>query len=911
MSIHTFLEGYCNSEGWTVVSVQKREASERKTFPLQSLGLSQWAMTAAERLYPDGLYRHQLEAVSKYASGSDVAIATGTASGKSAVFHLSALEMLSRDADSRILAIYPLKALGKEQEIRWKGAFRAAGLPEGWVARADGDVPVKARIRRLKDARCLIATPDIVHAWLLPNVGEPNVWGFIRRIRTIVVDEVHTYSGVFGSNAAFLFRRLETVMGTARTRASYIAASATIRDSAKHLRDLTGREFEIIDETLDSSGRYPLTVYMVDPPAGKDLMGPLSRLVQAIVARTDSRFIVFLDSRKQVESLASITARNQRLVTSSDDSDDDDSDEVKEDEERGGSVRVLEDHLSCLDVLPYRAGFEEDDRAHIQGRLSDGKLRGVVSTSALELGIDIGDLETCILVGVPRSTTSLQQRIGRVGRQGEGVAIIVNDGDLNSEVVFRNPSSLFQRPLADSTMYLENRRIQYIHAMCLARMGGEYEQASGKASSSCEPDQAVELSDLWPSGFAGLCRAERTGQVPQDLQAMKMEAGETPHYVYPLRDVGVQFTVELRQGPIQHALGSLTHSQVMREAYPGAIYYYATRPYRVYKVLPRSKKVLVRGARYYTTSPNQGPTMVYPNLADEGLIQACSCGDLIMLESDAQIHEAVYGYEERRGSSRIRVDYPCDSSTAPLSYSQQSFSRYFFTTTVMMTHPSLDRQGVECHKLAELIYECFLVEVPLERQDIQYASGRLKVSAGRLVEGTRFLAVYDQTYGSLRLSGRLLEAGVAARVFNRAVQVASSNSLFDLNEETLTSLKELAACFNEKSVNMLAEICGGHAAAAASREPEGQIRVIMPGSEGLNIMGSNCKFKVDSVFFSPREGGLAYRGHNDYEHDSPVPTIVPASSIMPIPGESRMGLYDLDTGELVAGELSIPMNSST
>ena len=263
-----------------------------------------------------------------------------------------------------------------------EGAFRAAGLPEGWVARADGDVPVKARIRRLKDARCLIATPDIVHAWLLSNVGEPSVWGFIRRIRTIIVDEVHTYSGVFGSNAAFLFRRLETIMGTARARRHTSPRSATIRDSAKHLRDLTGREFEIIDETLDSSGRYPLTVYMVDPPAGKDMMGPLSRLVQAIVARTDSRFIVFLDSRKQVESLASIAARNQRLVTSSDDSDDDHSDGFRRMKTRR-LVPVLEDHLSRLDVLPYRADSRRTTGPKSRSDYQTASFERV-STSALE-----------------------------------------------------------------------------------------------------------------------------------------------------------------------------------------------------------------------------------------------------------------------------------------------------------------------------------------------------------------------------------------------------------------------------------------------------------------------------------------------------------------------------------------------
>ena len=233
------------------------------------------------------------------------------------------------------------------------------------------------------------------------------------------------------------------------------------------------------------------------------------------------------------------------------------------------------------------------------------------------MGIDIGDLETCILVGVPRSTTSLQQRIGRVVA-GAGVAIHSErrrsqQRSRVQEPGFTVPKDLWLRApcTSEQTYPVYPRHVP-------SQVAGNTSRPLEELTLAANPTRQVEASGLWPSGFAGLCRAERTGQVPQDLQSDEDGSRRDAHYVYPLRDVGVQFTVELRQGPIQHALGSLTHSQVMREAYPGAIYYYATRPYRVYKVLPRSKKVLVRGARYYTTSPNQGPTMVYPNLADEG-----------------------------------------------------------------------------------------------------------------------------------------------------------------------------------------------------------------------------------------------------------------------------------------------------
>ncbi|MBC7336733.1 MAG: DEAD/DEAH box helicase, partial [Clostridia bacterium] len=237
--------------------------------------------------------------------------------------------------------------------------------------------------------------------------------------------------------------------------AAYVVASATVRDAAEHLRALCGRDFHVIDERYDTSGHQELSIYLVNPPSSKDLLTAVSSLLQALAAVTPARFIAFVDSRKQTELMATIVARSQHKTV----------------EEGGEEPLPGLEHLERLDVLPYRAGFEEHDRATIQDRLASGALRGVVCTSALELGLDIPHLDTGVLVGVPRSGTSLRQRIGRVGRQVPGTVVIINNGDVYSEAMFRRPTELFERPLAEGALYLENPRIQYIHAMCLARPG--------------------------------------------------------------------------------------------------------------------------------------------------------------------------------------------------------------------------------------------------------------------------------------------------------------------------------------------------------------------------------------------------------------------------------------------------------
>lgn len=875
-----FVSQFCTSNGWAVVDTVRREGRPEELYDPRPLGLLGPALRYLEACYPRGIYRHQMEAIKHHLRGRDVAVTTGTASGKSVVFYVSALRLFGHDPAAKVLAVYPLKALAREQEQRWAAALDAGGCPAQGVARLDGDVPTSRRHELLRRASVVVATPDVLHAWLLPHVGDGPVWDFLGRLRLVVMDEIHVYTGVFGSNTAFLLRRLEHLMALAGRKPTYIAASATVRDPAVHLRSLFGRQFRVIGEEHDTSGRHEMTAYFVVPDKGRDLMGGVSRFLQEMAAKTSARFIVFVDSRRQTELVATIAGRAQKAS-----------------EEPPEEAPSRFEHLQKLDILPYRAGFEETDRAVIQDRLSNGTLRGVVSTSALELGIDIPHLDVGVLVGVPRSATSLMQRIGRVGRRGPGVVVIINNGDVYSEAMFRNPSEVFQRPPAEGALHLENARIQYIHAMCLARQGGEHDQALCRAGSSPEDGFVSPVS--WPPGFLDLCARERSGEIPSDLQSMKMEAGDAPHLVFPLRDVESQFSVEYRSGPEQYALGSLSYGQLMREAYPGAVYYYATTPYRVFQVLVRSRTVRVRRERYYTTRPQMLPVQVYPNLSPGAVYRTVCHGELWLVEASLQIREAVCGYKERRGPTEISERYPLDSASTGVVFGQNYFARNYFTTGVVVFHPVLADDSVNVNQVAELLYECYLIEIPFERQDVGWATGRLKVARGPFEEGAPFVAIFDQTYGSLRLSGKLMDPGVMPRVLRRALELGQSDVLGDLSAAT-RCIEAMASSAVLPPVDALSRVIG-EAAAGEERfalDRGRLVRVILPGSLGLDRFKDNEEFHIEGVFYSA-SGGLRYRGRHPSDTDESVRVTVPVENVVAVPGESRLGWYDPETGEIL------------
>lgn len=865
---------YYTSKGWDVVHTISIPPRRPKFFQIDDLTLSQPTNEYLRNAFPDGIYRHQKEAIQTALVGKNVCMTTGAASGKSLCFYVTAIERLIQSPNSRVIAIYPLKALGREQEDRWKSALTHVGLPEN-VGRIDGQVPMRSRPGIVRNSRVLILTPDIVHAWLLSNLTDKSVQNLLRNLALMIVDEVHTYTGVFGSNAAFLFRRIQHVTNLLGALPQYFCASATISDPHERLKKLFGFDFTVIGPGLDTSPRHLLDIELVVPPRSAALLTAVSDLLHHLASGTSSRFLAFVDSRKQTEHITSIVARSLDKSVEEDKAD-------KQEEF---------DHLLRLEVLPYRAGYEEHDRDLIQNRLSKGSLRGVVSTSALELGIDIPYLDAGVLIGVPRSATSLWQRIGRVGRHSDGKVIVINAGGVYDETVFRKPNELLKRPMAEAALYLENSRIQYIHALCLARYGGEHDQISSVIG---VPEESEFSSSVdWPDGFIDLCKRERVGEIPADLQSMKMEGGEDPNHTYPLRDVESQFSVELKQGPLLQRLGSLSHGQLMREAYPGAVYYYTTRPFRVYKVNLYTKLVQARRERRYTTSPQSLPTLVFPNLTLGNVYQSKIHDDLITADCNLQIRESICGFKERRGPNEYIRRYPMAGRELSIYFNQPRFTRNYFTSGVVITHPALDRERVQRQTLAHLLYEAFLILIPFERRDINFASDKHRIQRGPIVEGSHFICVYDQTYGSLRLSSRILEGDTLSRTLAQASELSQYEEIPEINPETVEAIELLYLSSLQEGSDLWFEPELPLPTSAGRTEP-----VILPGSKGLNRLRNNEEVVVSAVFFSPSVGGLCYRGKYEALFDDTVEVIIPIAHLATIPGESKIGRYNYDAGEI-------------
>jgi len=868
------LDGYFQSKNWNIVDVQRIPPREAKYYGYTDIGLSEQSRKFLEDSLPTrGLYRHQKEAIEGFLSGENICLTTGTASGKSLVFYVGAIERLVRHPDSKIIAIYPLKALGREQEERWVKSLHSANLNIR-VGRIDGQVPMHARSEILRNSQVLIITPDLIHAWVMYNLSNKAILNFFAKLSLIVVDEIHNYTGVFGSNAAYLFRRMQHVMNLLGSSPQYIAASATIAEPESHLENLLGLNFKIIGPGSDTSPRQEVAIKLVEPPSTKDLLTTLSEFMEFIAKDTNHKFIAFVESRKQTEYITSIISRSQ----------------IRESDE----VSLNYNHLQKLDILPYRAGYEENDRSMIQERLSKGKLTGVVSTSALELGIDIPFLTLGILVGVPHSATSFYQRIGRIGRHSKGEVVVVNTGDIYSESIFRNPKQLLNMPLSEGALYLKNPRIQYIHALCLARHGGEHDQVCS-ALNIIEESSDFKSSITWPEGFLELCKSERIGVIPTELQNMKAQAGDDPNHTYPLRDVDIQFEVRHKSGPIQESCGSLSYGQLMREAYPGAVYYYITKPYRVYRVRIHSRLVEVRREKRYTTKPQMLPTLVFPNFTPENVYTSQKYGDLIAVECNLQIREAIVGFKERRGPKEFTVNYPLDPSLG-CYFDQSRFTRNYFTTGVVFTHPIFNQPKVQCDIVANLLFEAFLMVIPFERRDIHFANDKHRVKNGPINEGDKFICIYDQTYGSLRLSSRILEEQTLKHVVEKAVELAHHDESLDINLETMEALDQVLASLSESPVNISFGPKEG-----LQRETDRFVKVIIPGSKGLDIKRNNEEFFVEGVFFSPSFKGLAYRGKHLSEKTSKFSDVIisiPIDSLKEIPGESKFGLYDLETGEV-------------
>lgn len=810
--------------GLSVVHTRTVPTRPARTAAIPS-GLASPVVAALARRFAGGLYRHQAEALSGLIGGQNVVLSTPTGSGKSLPMQAHAVSRAL--AGEKTLALYPAKALMQDQLQSWR-AWQALGVRVGVVS---GAVPVSQREDVLAKSDIVLATPDVVHAWAMRQLSQPVVRDFMASVGLLVLDETHVYDGAFGTNVAYLMRRLRLACGDPQI----VASTATVHEPTDFLHDLCGVSFVGVDD--DGSASTSRTMVALRP--GGAATTAVRDLVVQLATQTDARFLVFVDSRQGVEKLT--CALHDALASSS--------------------------GLGVDDVLPYRSGYEDTDREDIQRALTDGSLRGVVSTSALELGIDIGDIDVVVCAGVPATRTSWWQRIGRAGRgRRPGLALTVDvDDRLHSSADW---DAWVDGAIEPNWLYLDNPVMQYAHALCAAR----------------------ELEALGHNGvprFGGLPRAFRDhvrdelsggGHLPAELYTLKQQAGASPWHAFALRAAPEQrFDIVVGGGRGQR-IGTMTRGQVLREAYPGACYLHRAKAYRVVSVRERHGQVVVKRDRRRATSPDAS-TLVFPSF-DVISSPAWVTADVCVIETDVQVSTRVTGVREKVQGGYVTRAYGPKSveSRTPLM-------RHVATTGLCIIAPEagpLPVLNTLAHDLLELATE----QLGLHRVDL--GIGRVYARQGALgLRGPlKGVCVYDDTPGSLRLTGRIRDA--LEPLLQDRIQQGGDPDVLDAARYLLAIVKAPATT----------PTAGQSAQDLIGEQPDGRWVLIPPGQKGLHLGPTvQAEVTVRDVRYTPR--GMMYEIASD---EPGVTHLVPAVSVQPIPGVSDLALYDPMRGAWVDAE---------
>ncbi|MDE2766321.1 MAG: DEAD/DEAH box helicase, partial [Chloroflexota bacterium] len=506
------------------------------------------------------LYRHQAAAVDALLDGQDAAVVTPAASGKSLCYQAPIVHTLLEDSSARALLLFPTKALAQDQ-LRSLRRLLTDRLG-AHAAIFDGDTPPEERGRIRRSANLVLTNPDMLHLGILPN---HRYWGrFLRNLRFVVVDEAHVYRGIFGSHTANVLRRLRRLCAHYGGEPRFALCSATIANAGELARRLTGREALVIDDDGSPSGGKHFAFW--NPPivdeerserasAGSEA----ARLVEALV-KQEVRTLAFVRTRRQAEVVyANVGARLGH-------------------EPRGGGERVR----------PYRASYLPEDKRAVERGLADGRLSAVVATNALELGIDIGDLDATVLAGYPGSVASTWQQAGRSGRSmAEALSVLIAQDNPLDQYLMRHPDFFFGSPHEHARIRPENPHVLGAHLLCAA-----YEKPITQADATYLPEGFEEAAQ-------GL--AER-GLLNRRGSAWRL----SPSVDYPAQRVNIRsawdaqyLAVEAESGRILERVEEYAaHSQL----HPGAVYLHQGEPYMVERLDLEAREAYLRptDVPYYT-----------------------------------------------------------------------------------------------------------------------------------------------------------------------------------------------------------------------------------------------------------------------------------------------------------------------
>jgi DEAD/DEAH box helicase domain-containing protein len=536
------------SLGDIVASLPPREATLVKMPDLEP-ELSE----ALRKMGASRLYSHQLEAYERVRAGENVVVATATASGKSLCYKIPAFQNALGRASRRAVFLYPTKALAQDQ----LGKIKAFGLRGVHPATYDGDTPRALRADIRRKANILLTNPDMLNIGILPN---HEAWAdFLRNLEIVAVDEAHVLRGVFGSHVAAVLRRLRRVAKLHGGDPRFVLTSATIANPQELAESLTGLPFALVDNDGASTGER--RVVFRNPPLLDKEKGERrsllteGALVFANLVSQGVRTIAFARTRKAAELIYRYAANRLGVE---------------------GTRRIS----------PYRAGYTPRERREIEGRLFRGDLLGVVSTNALELGVDVGALDAVVCCGYPGSVASVWQQWGRAGRgKDPALAVYIPGRDSLDQFLFENPPRVLGRRVEAARVTMENPYILGPHLLAAAHeapLDADDEEYFGPAYRSVAKAM-MEARALASSGGR-----------------LVYVGGDNPARNISLRSASSE-TVLIADGEGE-LIGTAEATRAPSELHPGATYLHRGTAYEVEELDLTAHRAVARRVpnRYYT-----------------------------------------------------------------------------------------------------------------------------------------------------------------------------------------------------------------------------------------------------------------------------------------------------------------------
>ncbi len=702
------------------------------------------------------LYTHQAEMFEKAQNGENVVITTSTASGKTLSFLLPVLQAVLEAPLTRAVFVYPTKALAADQYRALQPFLEYFG--EGRIAAGvyDGDTMPAERSRIRKSANIILTNPEMLNAAFLPNHSKYGFDFIFTNLKYVVIDELHSYRGAFGAHLANIFRRMKRVCGYYRSKPQFLCSSATIANPVELAERICGERFALIDR--DGSPAPEKEYRIVQPPEIKGNNDKIygRRSASSVAAdlipelvEEDRHFIAFGRSRRNVEVI------------------------LKESRDKLDAAGFL-GHGGSGKIAGYRGGYTPLERREIERKMTDGELSGVVSTNALELGIDIGKLDSTVIVGYPGTRASFWQQTGRAGRSGEKcVNYLILENQPFDQYIAVDPEWLFSRASESAVVDSDNLLIQLAHIRAAA------------AEMPLSLDDAALFPDLGEV-IPILMNAEEV----KSLAGRFAWAGPAfPAGDYSLRNMDrtrfkliVMDDVEFVDGRRQakgagREVTEMDESQAYHELHPGAVYMHDGVLYEVLKLdlVSRTAEAVPFNGNYYTVPAGTEETRILQKFHEEELKRTKICF------GDINVNEVISMYKKLQFHNHQNLGYV--ELTQPLQKDFDTESTWIeIPDNVVEVYRSLlvpNRNGElvlndHFEGLCYALKNAAMMTTMTERDDIDAVVSNNAVIPDEREEQAVSLYIYDKYEGGLGYSEKIYE--LVPQIIENAVRMVEGCS---------------------------------------------------------------------------------------------------------------------------------------